>query len=64
MSASTPAPDSVAGLAAGLARGDFSAEEAARRFLARIEALDPRLNSFVTVTAERDSSLLPPLSHL
>ena len=48
-----PAPDSVAGIAAGLARGDFSAEEVARRFLARIEALDSRFNSYITVTAER-----------
>ena len=48
-----PAPDSVAGLAAGLARGEFSAEEIARHFLGRIEALDPRLNAFVTVTPER-----------
>ena len=48
-----PAPDSVAGIAAGLARGDFSAEEVARRFLARIEALDSWFNSYVTVTAER-----------
>ena len=53
MTAPAPAPDSVAGIAAGLARGDFSAEEITRRFLARIEALDPRLNSFITVTAER-----------
>ena len=49
----SPEPDTVAGLAGGLARGDFSAEEVARRFLARIEALDPRLNAFVTVTPER-----------
>ena len=48
-----PDPDTVAGIAGGLARGDFSAEEVARRFLARIEALDPRLNAFVTVTPER-----------
>ena len=49
----SPDPDTVAGIADGLARGDFSAEEVARRFLARIEALDPRLNAFVTVTPER-----------
>ena len=47
-----PGPHSVAGLAAGLARGELSAEEIARGFLARIEALDPRLNAFVTVTPE------------
>ena len=47
-----PDPDTVAGIAAGLARGDFSAEEIARRYLARIEALDPRLNAYVTVTAD------------
>ena len=45
-------PHSVAGIAAGLARGEFSAEEVARHFLARIEALDGRINSFITVTAE------------
>ena len=50
---SVPDPDSVAGISAGLARGEFSAEEIARRFLARIEALDGRLNSYVTVTGER-----------
>ncbi len=47
-----PAPDTVAAIAAGLARGDFSAEEIARQFLARIETLDPRLNAYITVTAE------------
>ena len=47
-----PDPYSVAGIAAGLARGEFSAEEIARHFLARIEALDPRLNSYVTVTPD------------
>ena len=47
-----PGPDSVAAIAAGLARGEFSAEEIARGYLDRIEALDPRLNAFVTVTAE------------
>ena len=46
-------PDSVAGIAGGLASGEFGAEEITRRFLARIEALDPSLNAYVTVTAER-----------
>ena len=49
---SAPDPDSVAGIAAGLARGDFSAEEIARRYLDRIETLDPRLNAYITVTAD------------
>ena len=43
----------VAGLAAGLAAGSFSALELARHFLARIAASGPGLNAFVTVTAER-----------
>ena len=47
-----PACESVAGIAAGLARGEFSAEEIARRYLSRIEALEPRLNAFITVTAD------------
>ena len=47
-----PEPHTVAGIAAGLARGEFSAEELARHFLARIEALDDRINAFITVTAD------------
>jgi aspartyl-tRNA(Asn)/glutamyl-tRNA(Gln) amidotransferase subunit A len=39
-------------LAAGLRAGKFSAVELARHFLARIEAHDRKLNSFVTVCAE------------
>ena len=50
---SVPDPDSVAGIAAGLARGDFSAEEIARRYLDRIGTLDPRLNAYITVTGDR-----------
>ena len=49
---SGPDPYTVAGISAGLARGEFSAEEIARHFLARIEALDARINAYVTVTAE------------
>ncbi len=41
----------VADLAAGLARGEFSSVELTRTFLARIEQLDPALNSMITVTA-------------
>ena len=48
-----PDPGTVAGISAGLARREFSAEEVTRHFLARIEALDPRLNCFITVTGER-----------
>jgi aspartyl-tRNA(Asn)/glutamyl-tRNA(Gln) amidotransferase subunit A len=44
---------SVAELAAGLASKKFSAVELARHYLARIEAANPTLNAFVTVTAER-----------
>lgn len=39
-------------LKAGLERGDYSARELAAHFLARIEQLDPQLNSFITVTPE------------
>ncbi|MES1944874.1 aspartyl/glutamyl-tRNA amidotransferase subunit A [Salinisphaera sp. PC39] len=40
-------------LAAGLADGSYSAVELARHYLDRIERLDPRLNSLVTVCDER-----------
>ena len=40
-------------LAAGLADGSYSAVELARHYLDRIERLDPRLNSLVTVCGER-----------
>ncbi len=42
----------LAELAAGLARGDFSSLELTRSLLERIAALDEGLNAFVTVTAE------------
>ena len=48
----TPDPDSVAGIAAGLARGEFSAEEITRQYLTRIETLDSKLNAYITVTAD------------
>ena len=44
---------SVAELAAGLASKKFSAVELAQHYLARIEAANPALNAFVTVTTER-----------
>jgi len=43
-------PVTVAGLGAGLARGDFSSVEITRALLSRIARLDPALNSFITVT--------------
>ncbi len=43
---------SIAELAAGLRAGDFTSVELTRHFLDRIERLDTRLNSFVTVTPE------------
>jgi aspartyl-tRNA(Asn)/glutamyl-tRNA(Gln) amidotransferase subunit A len=49
---SLPAP-TVAGLARGLARGEYSSVELTRACLARIAAGQPALNAFVTVTAER-----------
>jgi aspartyl-tRNA(Asn)/glutamyl-tRNA(Gln) amidotransferase subunit A len=42
----------IAELSAALATGDVSSEELTRAQLARIEALDPRLNAFITVTAD------------
>lgn len=39
-------------IAAGLASKDFSAVELTQHLLARIHALDPQLNSFITVTEE------------
>src|SRR5262245_32096224 len=43
----------AADLAAGIRRGDFSAAEVTRAFLDRIERVDPRVNSYVTVLAEQ-----------
>jgi aspartyl-tRNA(Asn)/glutamyl-tRNA(Gln) amidotransferase subunit A len=43
----------LADLSRALRARELSAEELARHFLARIERLDSRLNSFITVTAER-----------
>jgi len=43
----------VSELASALARREFSSVELTRHFLARIEALDGRINGFSTVTAER-----------
>ena len=42
----------IAELAAGLRRRDFSSQELTRHYLDRIERLDPRLNAFITVTAD------------
>lgn len=41
------------GLAAALRRGEFSSRELLEHFLARIAALDPRINAIVTLDAER-----------
>ena len=43
---------SIAQIAAALRSGQFTSVELTRHMLQRIEALDPSLNSFVTVTAE------------
>ena len=42
----------VAGLSKGLNRGDFSSVELTREALSRIDAAQPRLNAFITVTPE------------
>ena len=44
---------SIKALAAGLRAKQFSSRELTQHFLGRIAALDPQLNSFVTVTAEQ-----------
>lgn len=43
----------LAQIARGLAAKDFSSVELSETLLARIEALDPQLNSFISVTAEQ-----------
>ncbi|WP_106478423.1 Asp-tRNA(Asn)/Glu-tRNA(Gln) amidotransferase subunit GatA [Phytohalomonas tamaricis] len=43
----------LAELARGLASGDYSSRELTTALLARIDHLDPQLNSFITVTHER-----------
>lgn len=43
----------IAQLAEGLRKGEFSSEELTRSYLARIEKFDGELNSYVTVTAEQ-----------
>ncbi|GAB6041299.1 Asp-tRNA(Asn)/Glu-tRNA(Gln) amidotransferase subunit GatA [Endothiovibrio diazotrophicus] len=42
----------IAELAAGLKAGEFSSEELTRHYLERIQAHDPALNAFITVTEE------------
>ncbi|MCM2131098.1 Asp-tRNA(Asn)/Glu-tRNA(Gln) amidotransferase subunit GatA [Larsenimonas rhizosphaerae] len=42
----------LADIAKGLARGDYSSRELTQHYLSRIESLDRRLNSFITVTGE------------
>ncbi len=46
----------LAQIARGLAAKDFSSVELSEALLARIAALDPQLNSFITVTAEQARS--------
>ncbi len=43
----------IADLAAGLRRREFSSQELTRHYLDRIERLDPQLNAFITVNADR-----------
>ncbi len=44
---------SLVELSAALGRGEFSSEELTRTCLARVEALDGQLNSFISVTGEQ-----------
>ena len=44
---------SVAQLVSGLRQGDFSSAELTRAYLDRIDRLDSRLNSFISVDEER-----------
>ena len=58
MSALPPLPaPTVAGLARGLHRGEYSSVELTRACLERIAAGQPELNAFVTVTAEGAETL-------
>jgi len=43
--------ETITELAAGLRRGDFTSTDLTRRYLARIECLGPRLNSYISVDA-------------
>lgn len=43
----------IAELSSGLKEGAFSSEELVHHFLKRIDQLDSRLNSFITVTGEQ-----------
>ncbi len=43
----------IAGIVEGLGRGDFSSEEITRHYLRRIEQLDARYNSFISVTPDQ-----------
>lgn len=46
-------PRTILEAGARLRRGEFDCVELTRRYLARIAALQPRINAFITVTAER-----------
>jgi len=46
-------PDTVAGIAAGLASRDFSSVDVTQAYLDRIAALDGRYNTYITVCADR-----------
>lgn len=43
----------IAGIVEGLGKGEYSSEELTRHYLERIESLDQRYNSYITVTAEQ-----------
>ena len=43
----------IAAAASAIAQGEVSPTELTHAYLARIEKLDPELNAFVTVTADR-----------
>ncbi|MFM8453584.1 MAG: Asp-tRNA(Asn)/Glu-tRNA(Gln) amidotransferase subunit GatA [Gammaproteobacteria bacterium] len=47
-----PAQTSIKSLSAGLQKKDFSSLELTKSYLDRIKNLDPKLNSFITVTEE------------
>ncbi len=44
---------SIAELAGGLSRGEFSSVELTQHYLERIARLDPRLNSFITIATDQ-----------
>ncbi|MBV6418079.1 MAG: Glutamyl-tRNA(Gln) amidotransferase subunit A [Steroidobacteraceae bacterium] len=52
MSAAPPHPRTLAGMAGGLAKREFSSVELTRHLLGRLEAAQPQLNAMISITGE------------